>query len=183
MGTDVPPAGPPYRFACRPVGAPGRQICKVEIADAISSSHRTCRCCGLQSGGCPPDNPLVTSSVALPSHRPAGFGLWPHPPGEPADSGIPCRRGQGRTPLCCGDGQLWNGDDGSAFGLPRMRGRSGTSLGGAPCTPLRTVSVSLPSMCLRFGLRPHPPGEPADAGIPFRSYPIIRLSRLFFFLL
>ena len=98
-----PPCVTPHRFACRTFGPPGRQICKVEIADAISSSHRTCRCCGLYARVCPLAAPLGTSSAALPSHRPAGFGLRPHPPDKPADSGIPYRRGQSGTPLGCKD--------------------------------------------------------------------------------
>ena len=99
-----PPCVTPLRFACRDCVPPGRQICKVEIADAISSSQRTCRCCGLYARVCPLAAPLGASSAALPSHRPTGFGLRPHPPGEPADSGIPCLRGQVGTSFGCEDG-------------------------------------------------------------------------------
>ena len=117
-----PPFGTPHGVSCRAYDPPGRKHRKVEIADAISSSHRTCRCCGLYARVCPLAAPPGTSSAALPSHRPTGFGLRPHPPGEPADSGIPCRRGQVGTPLGFGTERLWDGDDGSACGPRFLRG-------------------------------------------------------------
>ena len=61
VGLASPLRDPPLRFACRPVGAPGRKRRKVQTADAVWSSHRTCRCCGLYARVCP---------LALPSSRP-----------------------------------------------------------------------------------------------------------------
>ena len=68
-----------------------------------------------------PRHVLCGTPIPSPGFQP-GFGLRPHPPGEPADSGIPCRRGQGGTPLGFGTEQLWDGDDGSAYGLPQDDG-------------------------------------------------------------
>ena len=48
---------------------------------------------------------------------PAGFGLRPHPPGKPADSGIPCRKGQSGVTRSCVIGWPCDRDDSSAYGL------------------------------------------------------------------
>ncbi len=49
-----------------------------------------------------PRHVLCGTPIPSPGLQP-GFGLRPHPPGEPADSGIPCHRGQVGTSLGCED--------------------------------------------------------------------------------
>ena len=98
-GHCVPPTEPPNGFACRTYGTSGRQIRKVDSADAeavsirhcrtscsvphcgftrlhcplgtaaSAASHRTYRCCGFQQRVFPLRTPLDTSFAVLPSPR------------------------------------------------------------------------------------------------------------------
>ena len=95
---------------------PERQICKVQTAAPFGP--RTVHAAAADySRRLPlrhlPRHVLCGTPIPSPGLQP-GFGLRPHPPGEPADSGIPCRRGQLRVPLSCGIERLRKG---RRFGL------------------------------------------------------------------